>query len=121
MIRMIGTRIIVPKGDTGIFMLPKKGVETIEDVAIFSVLDPLTRKTVIEKIIPITGAYFSVELKNEDTKYLEAGKYIWDIKTYHTPIYDDDGIIIDAMEINSYYSAFKQPLFIIKEVAKNVK
>lgn len=120
MIRLIGSRIIVPQGDTGIFMLPLKDMPTGEDVAVFSVKDIMTKETVIEKNVAITGAYFAVELKNQDTKNLSAGKYIWDIKMYHNPVYDDDGIIIDAMEINSYYSAFKQPLFIIKEVAKDV-
>ena len=50
---------------------------------------------------------------------LEAGKYYWDIKIYRSPKFDEDGILIDAMEIDSYYSAFKQPLLIIKEVAKS--
>lgn len=120
MIRLIGSRIIIPQGDTGIFMLPLKGIPTSEDVAVFSVKDILTKKTVIEKNIEITGSYFTVDLKRNDTVNLNAGKYIWDIKLYHCPVYDDDGNIIDAMEINSYFSAFKQPLFIIKEVAKDV-
>ena len=42
-----------------------------------------------------------------------------DIKIYNDPIYDEDGVLIDAAEINSYYSAFEEPLLIIKEVAKN--
>lgn len=120
MIRLIGSRVIIPRGDTGIFMLPLKGVLTGEDVAVFSVKDTLTRKTVIEKNIEITGSYFTIELKREDTVNLDAGKYIWDVKIYHCPSYDEDGMITDAMEINSYFSAFKQPLFIVKEVAKDV-
>ena len=56
MIRLIGSRIIVPQGDTGIFMLPLKDMPTGEDVAIFSVKDIMTKETVIEKNIAITGA-----------------------------------------------------------------
>ena len=50
MIRIVGTRIIIPKGDTGFFYLIKKGAHSENDVAVFSVKGPLTRKTVIEKI-----------------------------------------------------------------------
>lgn len=119
MIRIIGTRLLVPKGDTGFFMLPTRGVASKGDVAIFSVKDPLTRTTIIEKIIDASQSHLVIQLEHEDTKDLDAGKYNWDLKIYRKPEYDEDGIIIDAMEIDSYYSAFKQPLLIIKEVAKS--
>ena len=85
MIRIIGRRLIIPKGDTGFFSLPNYALCQEGDVAVFSVKDKLTRKTIIEKIIDASG----------------------------------DGLLIDAAEINSYYSAFEEPLLIIKEVAKN--
>ena len=121
MIRIIGTRIIIPKGDTGFFTIPKRGTFEENDVAVFSVKDLLTKKTVIEKIVNITDLETDLlfELQHEDTSRLNVGSYNWDIKIYHKPEYDEDGILIDAKEINSYYSAFKPPLFIIKEVAKN--
>ena len=43
----------------------------------------------------------------------------WDIKIYRRPIYDEDNYLIDALEVDSYYSAFEQPLLVIKEVARN--
>ena len=119
MIRIIGTRLLLPKGDTGFFTLPTKGIFSEGDVAVFSVKDPLTRGTIIEKIIDASKPYLVVEIEHEDTSKLEAGKYNWDLKIYRRPEYDEDGILIDAMEIDSYYSAFKQPLLIIKEVAKS--
>lgn len=119
MIRMIGTRLLLPKGDTGFFMLPSKGLTSEGDVAVFSVKDPLTQTTVIEKIIDAYGSHLLIEIGNEDTQKLSAGKYYWDVKIYRRPKYDEDNLLIDALEIDSYYSAFEQPLLIIKEVAKH--
>ena len=119
MIRMIGTRLLVPRGDTGFFSLPNKGFFSEGDIAIFSVKDPLTQTTAIEKYIDASSPFLVIELTHEETSILSAGKYNWDIKIYRRPEYDDDGLIIDAFEIDSYYSAFEQPLLIVKEVAKN--
>ena len=118
MIRMIGKRLLVPKGDTGLFYLPNKTFFSNEDIAIFSVKDKLTGVTVIEKYIDATTSFLVIELTHEDTCNLSPGKYFWDIKIYHRPEYDEEGKIIDAYEIDSYYSAYEQPLLIIKEVAK---
>lgn len=120
MIRTIGTRIIIPKGDTGSFHLTNKGENSENTVAVFSVKDPLTKKTVIEKIIDVSESSIKIEIESKDTKELPAGKYFWDLKLYKNPEYDEDGILIDALEIDSYYSAFESPLFIIKEVPQNV-
>lgn len=119
MIRIIGTRLTLPKGDTGSFMLPVRGQVDKGDIAVFSVKDPLTRTTVIEKYFDASEKHIVISLELEDTIKLAAGKYFWDIKIYRSPIFDEDGVLIDAMEIDSYYSAFEQPLLIIKEVAKN--
>ena len=119
MIRIIGRRLIIPKGDTGFFSLPNFGVYVQKDIVVFSVTVPLTRKTIIEKIIDASGDGLLIEFEKEDTEKLAAGSYFWDIKLYLKPIYDEDGLLIDAAEINSYYSAFEEPLLIIKEVAKN--
>lgn len=89
------------------------------DVAVFSVKDALTRKTVIEKHYDAFVDTLLIRLEHEDTENLEAGKYFWDVKIYRSPKYDEDDKLVDAVEIDSYYSAFCQPLFVIKEVAKN--
>lgn len=120
MLRMIGTKIIIPKGDTGSFSVPKQEEDDREVLAKFIVQDPLTLNIVIEKEIFLDENCFIVEIERSDTVSLVAKKYFWDIKTYFNPIFDDDNILIDAEEINSYYSAFNHPQFIIKEVAKDV-
>lgn len=119
MIRIIGTRLLIPKGDTGFFSLPNKGVFSEGDVAVFSVRNSLTQTTVIEKLIDASSSYLLIEIEKEDTMNLAAGKYFWDVKIYRRPIYDEDGYLVDALEIDSYYSAFEQPLLIIKEVARS--
>lgn len=118
MIRIIGTRLLIPKGDTGFFSLPNKGVFSNGDIAVFSVKNPLTQTTVIEKYIDASSPFLLIEIEKEDSINLEAGKYFWDVKIYRRPIYDEDNLLIDALEVDSYYSAFEQPLLIIKEVAK---
>ena len=55
--------------------------------------------------------------KAADTINLEPKKYKWDISIYHDPIIDEDGELIGAAEIDSYYSAFKLPICEIREVA----
>ena len=117
--RMIGTRIILPKGDTGFFTLPTRGKVNKGDIAVFSVKNPLTQTTVLEKYFDASEDHLLIRFEHEDTKELDTGKYLWDIKIYRSPIYDEDGLLIDAIDIDSYYSAFSQPQLIIKEVAKN--
>ena len=119
MIRIIGTRLLIPKGDTGFFSLPNKGIFSEGDVAVFAVKDLLTQTTVIEKFIDASSPFLLIEIEKEDTMGLMAGKYFWDVKIYRHPIYDEDNYLIDASEIDSYYSAFEQPLLIIKEVARD--
>ena len=97
-------------------------IDNIKYTLFSNIQDPkdiCLRKTIIEKIVDASGDGLLIEFKKEDTAKLEAGKYFWDVKIYNDPIYDEDGILIDAAEINSYYSAFEEPLLIIKEVAKN--
>lgn len=117
MLRIIGNRIILPKGDTGAFKLPVSSEGNA--VAVFSVFDKLTRKTVIEKIFTPADGAVCVTLEQNDTKDLEVGKYFWDIKMYYAPIYDEDGVLIDAQKIDSYYATHKMATFIIAEAGKN--
>lgn len=120
MIRVCGTKIIVPRGDTGIFTLPVVGISTPGDLAIFSVYDKLTRNTVLEKFFDASENFITIFIEHQDTVDLEPGKYVWDLKIYKNPIYDEEENLIGAMEINSYYSAFHLPLFLVKEATQNV-
>jgi hypothetical protein len=49
MIRLIQRRLIIPRGDTGSFTIPTLGDVSNGDVAVFSIYDALTHKTVFEK------------------------------------------------------------------------
>lgn len=121
MIRVVGTRLIIPQGDTGSFFLPLRGNNQEGDLAIFSVKNFLFKTVVLEKVVQINNEDEKVNfnLVHEDTINLTPGKYYWDVKIYRGPIYDEEGFLKGAREIDSYYSAFGQPLFIIKEVAKH--
>ena len=120
MIRAILGRIIIPRGDTGNFCIPNIAYTEEGDVAVFSVYDRLTKKTILEKIIDATKDTLMVSFEHQDTVNLEPGKYYWDIKIYSGPIYDEEHILVDGEEITSYYSGFSLPIFEITEVAENV-
>ena len=117
MIRLLKRRLIIPRGDTGSFSIPTLGTIQEGDIAIFGIFDPLTHDTVVLKSIYATNETLTFTLKSEDTINLEPKKYNWDITIYHSPEFDEDGILIGAKEIDSYYSAFKLPVCEIKEVA----
>lgn len=123
MIRLIGRRLIIPRGDTGSFTIPTQGTVEVGDKAILSIYDPLTRTTVCEKIIDATGETLTFEFQHQDTVNIEPSeRYEWDIKIYYTPQYDENEKLIGAAEINSYYAAFgkSMPKCVIKQVAQNV-
>ena len=117
MIRLIRRRLIIPRGDTGSFSIPTLGTISDGDLAVFGIFDSLTHETKVLKMIHATYPSLTFTLKMEDTINLEPKKYNWDISIYHSPILDEDGELIGAKEINSYYSAFKLPICEIKEVA----
>lgn len=120
MIRLIQRRLIIPRGDTGTFSIPPLAYAKGGDLAVFSIYDPLTKKTVLEKQFSDIGDPLEISLTHEDTVNLEPKKYLWDIKIYTNPQYDEDNILIGGEEINSYYGAFSLPICEIKEVAEDV-
>lgn len=121
MLRIIGSRVMLPKGDTGSFRMPIKQ-ELIDEstVVVFSVFDKLTRKTILEKQFGVEEDGFCyISINHDDTKDLQVGKYFWDLKIYYMPVYDEDGILIDAMQIDSIYSTHHMATFLITEVGKH--
>lgn len=112
MIRIIGNRLIMPRGDTTILTLPSRGCNDEGDLALFCVRDPLTQKVVIKKTADAAQDFLVFELEHEDTCELEVKKYTWDITIYRKPKFDiETNEIIDAMEVESYYAAHKAPIF----------
>lgn len=120
MIRVIGRRLIIPRGDTGTFTVPVNSSMTNSDVAVFAILDPLTRKNVLELTGTLDDDKLTFTFTRANTIDIEPRKYLWDITIYHGPIYDEDNKLIDGAEINSYYSAYSLPICEIREVTQNV-
>ena len=120
MIRLIQRRLIIPRGDTGSFTIPTQGTVGNGDIAVFSIYDPMIQKTVFEKQVSATAETLEIPFTHEDTVGIAPKKYLWDIKIYKNPQYDEEGLLIGGDEINSYYAAFSLPICEIKEVAQDV-
>lgn len=120
MIRLIRRRLIIPRGDTGTFSIPMRAQMSESDVAIFSIFDPLTHKNLLEKKAEQSSNTLIFTFSQEDTVNLAPRRYLWDVTIYTDPVYDEDGILIDGAEINSYYAAFSLPVCEIREVTHNV-
>lgn len=120
MIRLIRRRLIIPRGDTGNFSIPMQFAMGDSDVAIFSIFDPLTRKNVKEIVGTIIDDKLNFAFTKDDTINLQPRRYLWDITVYTSPEYDEEGQLINASSINSYYAAFSLPVCEIKEVTHNV-
>ncbi len=114
MIRLIQRRLVIPCGDTGSFQIPVLQTAQAGDVAVFSIYDPLYKKTLLQKAltIPISeDNTITFTFAREDTINIEPrNDYQWDIKIYHNPVYDENNNIIDGDTIDSYYSAFSLPI-----------
>ena len=122
MIRLIKRRLIIPRGDTGSFSIPILNTVNNNQVALFSIFDPLTKTCVLEKEIQLNENMdaITVELESKDTVNLPAKRYEWDLCIYTNPEKDPDNKIINADQIDSYYSAFSLPVCEIREVTRNV-
>ena len=110
MIRLIQRRLIIPQGDTGTFTIPTLGMVDNGDVAVLTIYDPLYRTTLLSKQIEATEETLTFTFAREDTINIEPGKYVWDIKVYRNPIFDENQKAIDADDIDSYYAAFSLPV-----------
>jgi len=109
MIRLIKRKLIIPQGDTGTFTIPTQGTVEEGDKAIFSVYDPLTQETVLQKEIDATNETLSFTFTPDDTKDIEPrGDYVWDIT------------LIRSDSVDSYYAAFKLPPCEIRRVTRAI-
>ena len=119
MIRVIQRRLIIPRGDTGTFTLPLLPGTEQEDIAVFSIYDPLKKEVLFSLLGVIGEESIDFNFTREHTINIEPSKrYQWDVKIFHEPTeYDDKGFPINAPIINSYYSAFSLPTCEIREFA----
>lgn len=117
MIRVVQRRLIIPRGDTGTFTLPILPGTESEDVAVFSIYDPLHKEVIFQKLCTQEDNGFTVNFTHEDTVKLEpSNSYAWDVKVYHNPEYENESIIpVSGEIINSYYAAFSLPTCEVRE------
>lgn len=119
MIRLIQRKLIIPRGDTGTFTIPSIAAATSSDVAIFTIFDCLTHSKVLQKSIPLSSDFLTIEFTHNDTVNLPAGHYVWDIKFYKNPQYLDDELI-NGDEVDSYYAGYRLPECEIRETGDNL-
>ena len=122
MIRLIQRKLIIPQGDTGEFKIPTQGEVEQGDIAILSIFDPLTHKTVCHLKIDATPEILTFNFNREDTINIEpSNRYLWDITIYRGATYDDENdILVHADTADSYYAAFKLPSCEIRAVTLDV-
>ena len=120
MIRLIQRKLIIPQGDTGTLTIPTQGEVGENDVAILSIFNPLTREVVLEKRIAATADTLTFTFDRTDTVEIEPATYLWDITLERNPEYDDEGLLLHADSIDSYYAAFKLPICEIRRVTRDI-
>ena len=108
MIRLVQKRLIIPRGDTGILSLPAINTAGKDNCAVFTIIDPQTNTLVTEKRIDNVTDTIEISLTHEDTVNLPIGRFLWDIKFYNNPVFED-GKLVSGEEIDSYYAAYKMP------------
>lgn len=119
MIRLIQRRLIIPRGDTGSFTIPLLGTVNVNDVAVFSIFNPLTHKKIFSKVISPQEEMLEINFSHDETINLASGKYVWDIKFYVNPQFNEYNELIGGDEVNSYYAGFNLPVCEIKETAED--
>lgn len=125
MIRLIQKKLIIPRGDTGSFNIPMLKTATSADIAVFTVFDSLTRSKIFEKELAANGEILTINFTHYDTVNLTPGKYLWDIKFYKDPVYEDEEDpqqrkLINGTEVDSYYAAYDMPICEIRETGDNL-
>lgn len=120
MIRLIQRKLIIPRGDTGSFTIPAITTMSNSDVAVFTIFNCLTHSKVFEKIIQNEGDELIINFTHKETVNLKPGKYVWDIKFYRNPTYDEEEKIIDSTEVNSYYAGYRLPECEIRETGDSL-
>lgn len=106
MIRLAQRRLIIPRGDTGQFSIPALNQEA-NAIAVFSIFNE--RERIWTHEYAIENGMITIRFEHEDTRDLPLGKYFWDIKIYVNPRYNENGLLIDGDEVDSYYAGFQLP------------
>lgn len=116
MIRLIKRQLIIPRGDTGTFSIPRLAQEP-EDGSktyIFTIFSPMEHKKIFEKAMQPSDGMLKIEFTHMETVNLPVGEFVWDIKLYVNAVVVND-VLISGEEIDSYYAAFKLPVCEIRQ------
>lgn len=120
MIRLIGRRLIIPRGDTGSFSIPMQSAVEGTFKATLGIYDPLLNEwheiEAADNLDENGNLVFN--FKTSDTVNLEPSeRYQWDIRICYGEKVDGE-----YEQVDSYYAAFgkSMPKCVIKQVAVNV-
>jgi len=119
MIRVLQRKLIIPRGDTGSFSIPLIALADVGDVAVFTIFDDVTQTRLFQKTAEIENDQLTITFTHNDTVNLKPGKYLWDIRFYHNPVFAENKII-DGEEINSYYAGYTLPTCEVRETGDNM-
>lgn len=108
MIRIIQNKLIIPRGDTGNFSLPISSTASSSDIAVFTIIDPTTKKYILQKQVTPENDILNIRLEHIDTVNLLEGRYVWDVKYYQNAVFDDE-VLVSGDEVDSYYAAYDLP------------
>lgn len=103
MFEMHGSEIVLTAGDTGVFIVnarPDGYIPTSDDRAIFTVRDRIGGRVFVEKTLtPDESGKVEIELKNEDTKRMRGGRYVWDIRYVIQATFDGSGNVNGGTQV----------------------
>lgn len=108
MIRLVQRTLIIPRGDTGFFSIPQLVTSNASNVAVFTIFDPIMHTKIFDKQVSTGEEMLTIGFSHFETVNLPVGKFKWDIKIYQEPVFENN-IVIDGIEVDSYYSAFALP------------
>lgn len=108
--------IIWPRGDTGFVRIHVPYHVDEGDIALFLIYDQAKQNIMAQQIVLLEQDFVTISLGQDLAWRLMPGHYYWDVKLYHDPEYDEDGVVKSAKTINSLYGAFKLPRFEVTEV-----
>lgn len=114
MIRLVGKKLIIPRGDTGSFSIPTLSSFANSDVAVFTIIDAKTNTKIFTKECNESNGTLTVQFDHLETVNLPIGKYYWDIKYYKDPEYQE-GVLFNGTQVDSYYAAYSLPICEIKQ------
>ena len=118
MIRLIQRRLIIPRGDTGSFTIPILTAAQGDCAAVFSIIEPATRSILFQKLAQIDDN-ITISFTHNDTVVLPVGQYLWDIKFYQNPVYEQ-GMVVNGDEVDSYYAGYSLPICEIRPTGDNL-